>query len=156
MAIVFGSYLTGATLILFVVARDSSFFQDNSNLRTLDDSEIRGMLYLFVCIFIIVHFSKTNITSSDFNQWTSHHLRDTFARVFLLRKTGQAPAQCFLYRTNCGHHFRCLRSVWLPQKRRSGLPWLWLGICPFGVDMEPHMVHPNGLYQDILLQVPLQ
>jgi hypothetical protein len=49
LAMLFGGYLTGATLALFVIARDTTFFQDKFNLHTLTDPELRGLLYLFVC-----------------------------------------------------------------------------------------------------------
>eukprot|EP00026_Physarum_polycephalum_P001490 Phypoly_transcript_01492.p1 GENE.Phypoly_transcript_01492~~Phypoly_transcript_01492.p1 ORF type:complete len:1043 (+),score=172.20 Phypoly_transcript_01492:156-3284(+) len=50
LAMLIGAYLTGGSLALFVIARDTTFFQDKFSLHTLSDPEIRGLLYLFISI----------------------------------------------------------------------------------------------------------
>lgn len=50
MATLLGVYLTAASLVLFVIARDTTIFQDWFGLRTLTDPEIRGLLYMFVSL----------------------------------------------------------------------------------------------------------
>mmetsp|Transcript_15245 Transcript_15245/g.38765 ORF Transcript_15245/g.38765 Transcript_15245/m.38765 type:complete len:955 (-) Transcript_15245:84-2948(-) len=47
---VLGSYLSGCTVALFALARETTIFFDWFALPALDDNELRGMVYLFVSI----------------------------------------------------------------------------------------------------------
>ncbi|GAM23274.1 hypothetical protein SAMD00019534_064490 [Acytostelium subglobosum LB1] len=50
MAICYGCYLVGSTLVYFALVHDSTWFERTFNLRHLSDNEIRGLIYLQVSI----------------------------------------------------------------------------------------------------------
>jgi len=50
LAFLLGAFLMGGTLLLFILARDTQFFENAFNLRHLNDAEIRGLLYIFISV----------------------------------------------------------------------------------------------------------
>ncbi|EGC39383.1 P-type ATPase [Dictyostelium purpureum] len=50
MALCYGFYLVGSTIVFFAIINNTTWFQDHINLRYLHDSEIRGIIYLQVSI----------------------------------------------------------------------------------------------------------
>eukprot|EP01133_Synstelium_polycarpum_P012963 gene12963-15234_t len=50
MAICYGLYLVGSTIVLFAIVHDSRWFENTFGLKTLNDNEIRGLVYLQVSI----------------------------------------------------------------------------------------------------------
>ncbi|EFA84549.1 P-type ATPase [Heterostelium album PN500] len=50
MALCYGLYLVGSTIVFFALLHDTTWFEDTFNLRTLNDNELRGLIYLQVSI----------------------------------------------------------------------------------------------------------
>ncbi|KAM9963911.1 hypothetical protein ACTFIW_005552 [Dictyostelium discoideum] len=50
MALCYGFYLVGSTIVFFAIIHDGTWFHDAINLRILTDNELRGLIYLQVSI----------------------------------------------------------------------------------------------------------
>jgi len=50
VAFMLGTWLMAGSLTLFVVARDTNFFENAFNLHHLSDAELRGLLYIFISV----------------------------------------------------------------------------------------------------------
>jgi H+-transporting ATPase len=50
IAVVLGCWLSGASVLLFALARETTLFQDAFSLPTLSDEELRGLVYIFVSV----------------------------------------------------------------------------------------------------------
>eukprot|EP01111_Echinosteliopsis_oligospora_P011683 TRINITY_DN3911_c0_g1_i1.p1 TRINITY_DN3911_c0_g1~~TRINITY_DN3911_c0_g1_i1.p1 ORF type:complete len:636 (+),score=195.44 TRINITY_DN3911_c0_g1_i1:3-1910(+) len=119
LAFVLGTWLMGATIFLFCIARFTNIFQDWFDLRTLADPELRGLLYIYISVSGQATIFVTRTRGFFFKDRPANILLfafilaqviATFIGVYGLRSYPDNGVQSF---QGCGWGYALLAWIWV-------------------------------------------